>query len=127
MIGTPEGVKRAGTIRRTGAHRRWNAELVWNVKGTPWKMNGVDDNSGPKASRIRWVTEEEREKGVEPRAEDLKKPLRMRLNKEDFFTHGITTGCAGCKSIINKTIPQARNDECRNRMENILEESETGK
>mgnify|MGYP007048516304 CR=1 FL=1 len=50
-------------------------------------MNGVYDNSGPKASRIRWVTEEERENGVEPRTEDLKKPLRMILNKEDLFTH----------------------------------------
>ena len=35
LVGTPAGVKRAGTIRRVGAHRRWDADGLDKIRGVP--------------------------------------------------------------------------------------------
>ena len=39
IVGTNEGVTRAGTSRRVGAHRRWDAEVFDAVRGVPWKWD----------------------------------------------------------------------------------------
>jgi hypothetical protein len=69
------------------------------------------------------MTEEEKNKGIEVQEDEVIKPSRARLMKEDHIEHGFTEGCRGCKSIINKQRPQAHSEGCRTRLEAILESS----
>jgi hypothetical protein len=126
-IGTTDGVIKAGTIRRTGAHRRWDADRVVRICGSPWKPIVSSVAKEKEEPKIRWLTEDEKNKGIEVREEDLLKPGRVRLLKEDYVEHGFTSGCKGCKSIINQERAQTHSEECRKRMEKKLEESEVGK
>ena len=45
IVGTNEGVTRAGTSRRVGAHRRWDAEVLDAVRGVPWKWDPVAEEA----------------------------------------------------------------------------------
>ena len=90
-VSTEDGIKNASTVRRTGEHRRWDPEKIWNVKCTPWQK--AKDEKKEKPTTIRWMTSEEKQTGPEPREEDLMKPYRMRLMKEDFFELGFTVNC----------------------------------
>lgn len=125
MVSTADGVHNASTMRRTGEQRRWDSEKIWNLRGTPWQKTDVDQIERP--TTIRWMTPEEKQTGVQPRGEELLRPRRVRLMKEDFFEHGFTVGCQGCKAIINHRAPQSHNEECRKRMEKILEQEPDGK
>ena len=50
----------------------------------------------------------------------------MKLMRDDFFEHGFTDGCKGCKAIIKKAPAQAHMERCRQRMEKLLTETEKG-
>ena len=59
LIGTAEGVKRAGTIRRVGAHRRWDAEGLDKIRGVPWQWD-PDVDEVPDKLMVRMLSEEEK-------------------------------------------------------------------
>jgi hypothetical protein len=133
MIAIANGITKAGTIRRTGGDRRWDVERIRAICGSPWKLNiaGREDQSKEAAetddSNVRFMTEEEKEAGAEIPEEDEVRPGRVRLMKEDYLEHGFTKGCRGCKALINKQRSQAHSEECRIRMEKVLESNEIGK
>jgi len=130
MIGLSSGVVKAGSIRRTGENRRWDAARLSLLCGSPWKLmpDGDKDTKGESSkSKVRFMTQEEKEKEMEVREEDEIKPGRVRLTKEDYFDHGFTNGCRGCKAIINKERAQAHSESCRTRMETALDSSSSGK
>ena len=39
VIGTQDGILRAGSIRRVGGHRRWDREGLDRVRGVPWQWD----------------------------------------------------------------------------------------
>ena len=124
FVALQDGVKRAGTIRRVGGHRRWDPELLSKVSCVPWKMkrDADDPNSD---GLVREQTDEE--KSAEVEARDKHEPhLRMKLLREDFFEHGFTDGCKGCKAIVSKASAQAHSERCRQRMEKLLVDTEKG-
>jgi hypothetical protein len=96
------------------------------VSGTPWKRErSEDDPEDEEAPRVRWLKEDERSKPATARDEDAN-TRRMKLFKEDFFDHGFTTGCSGCKAIIERNPPQSHNESCRKRMDEAIGKSEKG-
>ena len=120
LIGTSEGVKRAGTIRRVGAHRRWDAEGLDQVRGVPWQWN-PDAEEVPDKLMVRMLSEEERQRLSGPGAEAEPKSIyRMRLKRDDFISRGFTEGCAGCKSILSGGPVRNHSEVCRRRMENEM-------
>jgi len=131
MISVSTGIVKAGTIRRCGGDRRWNVERIRNICGSPWKMNVSGDASKEDSSaaepKVRFMTAEEKEHGVEVKEEDDIKPGRVRLMKEDYIEHGFTLGCRGCKALINKQRAQSHSEECRLRLEKLLESNVSGK
>jgi hypothetical protein len=128
MIAVDHGVLKAGTIRRTGGDRRWNVEKIRGICGSPWKLHPDHvKESQDEDPKVRFMTADEKEAGVEVKPEDEIKPGRVRLMKEDYIEHGFTQGCRGCKSIINKQRAQTHSESCRLRMEKALDSSAAGK
>ena len=126
LIGTPEGVKRAGTIRRVGAHRRWDAEGLDQVRGVPWQWN-PDVDEVPDKLMVRMLSEDERQRLAGPVAEAGPKTIyRMRLKRDDFISRGFTEGCPGCKSILSGGPVRNHSEVCRKRMEGAMKESGEG-
>ena len=86
LVGTPEGVKRAGTIRRVGTHRRWDAEGLDKIRGVPWKWDLEADQVADRLM-VRMLSEDEKSQlaGHGADAED-KTVYRMRLKRDDFVS-----------------------------------------
>ena len=126
LIGTADGVKRAGTIRRVGAHRRWDAEGLDQVRGVPWQWN-PDADEVPDKLLVRMLSEEERQRLAGPEAEAVPKTIyRMRLKRDDFISRGFTEGCAGCRAILSGGPVRNHSEVCRKRMESEMKESTEG-
>ena len=127
LVGTKEGVKRAGTIRRVGGHRRWDAEGLDAVRGVPWKWNPDADDEVEKLL-VRHLTEEEKNNLAEPaHNQGTKKVYRLRLTRDDFIDKGFTEGCAGCKAILSGGAVRGHTEACRKRMEDIMMNNAAGK
>ena len=52
---------------------------------------------------------------------------RVRLEKEDFITHGYTQGCPGCQALREEQPPRKHSEICRQRIEQALRQSEAGR
>ena len=126
IVGTSEGVFRAGTVRRVGAHRRWDKDGLSRVQGVPWQWNPAE-GTVHRDLQVRWLREEELEAGRAVACEEDRKVYRMRLKKEDFLEHGFTEGCPGCQAIIAGASARNHSEPCRTRMEAAVTSTETGK
>ena len=98
VIGTSRGVVKSSAVRRVGEHRRWDAEGLLQVRGVPWKLT-PDLEEESREPKIVWLSPEERTaaEGKQPFAP---MPRRVYLKRDDFFRHGFTEDCPGCKSMI---------------------------
>ena len=78
VIGAKDGILRAGTIRRVGGHRRWDREGLEQVRGVPWQW---DPEQGEVHAdlKVRWLTEEEWDRGGAVHGDEGKKVYRLRL------------------------------------------------
>ena len=52
---------------------------------------------------------------------------RTKLNAKDFKNYGFTPKCAGCNAMRNNLPNPGHNEECRERIEERLQESEEGR
>ena len=91
VIGTKDGILRAGTIRRVGGHRRWDREGLEQVLGVPWQW---DPEQGEVHAdfKVRWLTEEEWDRGGAVYGDEGKKVYRLRLRKVDFLESRVHGG-----------------------------------
>ena len=128
IIGTHEGVRRAGTIRRVGGHRRWDRGGLERVRGVPWQWD-PDQEDVHVDLKVRWLKEEEIAAGNAGLNQEStsKRMYRLRLRKEDFVRHGFTEGCLGCQALIAGTGARGHSEQCRDRMNEALEETEEGR
>ena len=91
IIGTAEGVKKAGTIRRVGAHRRWDADGLDKVRGVPWQWDPEVDEV-PDKLVVRMLEDEKQQLAGQGADSDQKTVYRMRLKRDDFLSRGFTEG-----------------------------------
>ena len=95
IVGTKEGIRRAGTIRRVGAHRRWDATGLDSIRGVSWKWDPEADDVVDKLL-VRHLTCEEKQNMIDPVVDTGPQTVyRMRLQREDFIEKGFTEGCLG--------------------------------
>ena len=122
-VGTSSGIARASAIRRVGGHRRWDAEGLLRIKGVPW--DHVQKDARPGEAQVTWL---DPKSVAQPITSSDGPPRRRRayLQRQDFFNHGFTSECAGCKSIINGWEARPHTEACRTRMEECLKASAVG-
>ena len=126
FIGDEKDVIRAHAIRRTPVEDRWKPELLKEVKGLPWLMRPSEEGSGNQGATT-IIRPQEIIPQVETAPEEPIRPLRVRLKPSDFEAHGYTGGCPGCRALLRKGRPQSHSEECRARMEVILNQREGGR
>ena len=126
IVGTKDGVIRAGTLRRVGAHRRWDAEGLDAVRGVPWKWDPDAEEVHDKLL-VRMLSEDEKKQLERPAPETGPKTVyRMRLKRDDFIEKGFTNGCLGCKAILEGSGARGHTEACRTRMEEIMRNTSEG-
>ena len=127
IVGTSDGIKRAGTIRRVGAHRRWDGDGLDGVRGVPWKWD-PDAEEVPDKLLVRMLSEDEKKSISGPVVNPENKTVyRMRLRRDDFLQKGFTEGCPGCQAILAGSGVRGHSEVCRRRMEGLMQDSEEGK
>ena len=51
-------------------------------------------------------------------------PRRVDIEKKDYEEHGYTSRCPGCSAMLKGKTRQRHNEACRNRMEEMLKDTE---
>ena len=98
IIGTNDGVFRAGAIRRRSADQRWSADEVQSVVGTP-----AEPVPG-RGRRMPAFVAPDGPRGPEPRCNPEQVPdvsvRDFKIVKGDVAKHGPTSGCRGCRVVV---------------------------
>ena len=107
-------------MKRKQIAERWGAEQLEKMTGTPWRMRERDEQPRrPVDIRPRRNIEVQVPR---PRAEEWI-PKRTYLRKHvEFAKYGFTEQCPGCESAQAGTKSRAHNEECRKRVERMMEE-----
>ena len=125
--GESRELKYVRTVRRIPEQERWEpANLEW-VTMVPWnrgKNDGEADGDLPqfdvKSGPGRKMTEQEL---VDIKTSDKPQIVhRAHLRRGDFDKHGYTDRCRGCSAILRGLHVQPHSEECRRRMEGLLEQ-----
>ena len=126
VIGTKDGILRAGTIRRVCGHRRWDREGLEQVRGVAWQW---DPEQGEVHAdlKVRWLMVEEWDRGGVVHGDEGKKVCRLRLRKVDFLSHGFPQGCVGCQASIFGAEARGHSEGCRERMNKAFENTDEGR
>ena len=98
--------------------------LSIKLKGVPWNLEPSDD-------QIQVNIIPEFDTAATERIEAKPAPYvpqtrRAKLNARDFKEFGFTPKCAGCNAMRNNLPNPGHNEECRNRIEECLSETEYG-
>jgi len=119
IIGDGKGVWKTRSVSRKPIGERWDPATIDLVKHPPWSTSDDDPNRDgemPDVTQMEMPVRERQE--VE---EEIVMPRRLYLKKGDFEKFGYTSRCPGCKAIIRGTRAVNHSDECRARMEKLLE------
>ena len=99
LILTPEGQKRARTIKRIPEDKCWDKAFLDSCKGSPWDEDGTDGTR----QRVNVDTD-----GVLVDANDHDEvpdaPVgvrRMKITRKDVAKFGRTPGCRGCMAATS--------------------------
>jgi hypothetical protein len=125
-IATQEGkIYVVRTVKRIPVEHRWQEECLSWIQSVPWNM-GVEDKAadgdipfiqhGPGTRMKPEEMDEIRTMGAAVSA-----PRSMPLNKTDFEKFGYTDRCAGCSSILRGMKRQHHSEDCKMRMEKLLQ------
>lgn len=119
IVGTPEGVTLARSVRRNPEERKWNAEMVRGLRGTPLDVKGQDfeeDDINPEDMS------HEKGEGHEEKA----RSRNFHIRRQDLDKHGPTDGCPGCSSLLRGQCRALHLEACRRRFEEeMLKDPET--
>ena len=122
IVGTKEGVIKCRTLREVELESdRWDKQLIASLKGTPWEpIPGRED--------IEITTRPTPVGEAIPRfeepadADDTVK--RMRIYRRDVMKYTATPECKGCTAAIRGARSQHHAEQCRVRLEKLIEENE---
>ena len=122
MIGNEEGVIRARDYRRMGdMSLRWNKDSVNNVIGLPWCPNpGTNDEEIH--AHVRVPTEPGDPSGISMEQNE-RQFRRVRITPENAKARGIWINCPGCRAIRDNKPSANHTDECRESIENMLQQA----
>ena len=128
VVLTRQGAVLVRTVHRLSEDRRWDAEFICQVRGTPWDF---------KSSAGEGI-----EEGVIPERTDSlhldlpvhslprMRTMRMYIRRMEVEEYGPTRGCLGCRKVMSGAVPSCivatHNDECRERMENLMMQDLSG-
>ena len=121
IIGTPQGVVKAFTVKRRPVEERWSLDDIHNMRGTPGKPN-PDANDQRIPVRIRVP-----ETPIKNKEETISAPRGIRTEKKDFDKHGYTPGCEGCRRMKDGGERRSHTAKCRERMMKAMSEDDEGK
>ena len=131
LVGTPDGVFRAATVRRKPLAERWSAEMLDRVAGTPAApVPGSSSARSPAYARKFARTQEQRDSPVfvEQPVPPVPQVRGFKILKTDIEEHGVSENCPGCRAIARGASYKAAHTAlCRARFEARLMESEEGK
>ena len=131
LVGTPEGVLRARSVRRLQPSQRGNAQFVLKLVGTPWRPN-PKDASDPEVQDVPLRIH------AEPIVAESELPPRQALPREvefhrlhirrevELVQHGYTDGCPGCDAAKSGSKAVGHSEDCRRRIMNAMSSSEEG-
>ena len=120
IIGTPDGIVKAYTVKRRPQEERWSLEDIHKVRGTPGEPNpGVNDPRIPVRIRVP-------EEPIKEKEDQTPAPRGVRTEKRDFDKHGYTPGCEGCNRMQNGGERRSHSNKCRERMLKAMAEDEEG-
>ena len=96
------------------------------MQGVPWQW---DPEQGEVHAdlKVRWLTEEEWDRGGAVYGDEGKKVDRLRLRKVDFLNHGFTEGCVGRQALISGAEARGHSKACRERTNKALENTDEGR
>lgn len=117
LIGTPEGVVHAWSVKRMESKDRWSKQRIEDMKGVPGQPN-------PNKPGIRIPVKITMPEKVEPTI--IREEIQGRkvyLKTGDFEKYGYTEGCIGCRAKQAGTAARGHSEVCRTRMEKMLSES----
>ena len=77
--------------------------------------------------KVRWLTEEEWDRGGAVYGDEGKKIYGLRLRKVDFLNHRLTEECVGCQALISGAEARGHSEACRERTNKALENPDEGR
>jgi hypothetical protein len=116
MVLTAEGATRGIGIARVPLERRWCAEGRAVFRGLPWKLKPAGRAAGGDVV----ADAEERMAPITVVAPAVAEQRRFYVLKTNIAKYGQTEGCAGCDAISGGGRTFAHNDECRERIRDLL-------
>ena len=121
LIGTPEGVISAHSVRRLPKSEGWSKETVLAVTGTPEEPTPGSTQSRPPISIRDEIQSEVPATETVARSEPEPTLRAAPVHKKDYEKHGYTEGCGGCRSMragFDRSTHHTR--ACRQRMKKLL-------
>ena len=130
VVGTPKGVYRTGAMRRKPPDSQWSKEMLDNIVGTPeTPVPGGADGRPPSYAQS---DAPKKKDVVQPiYAPSQEPPLKVRglyVQRKDVKEHGPTPQCIGCRALTTPGMgTRTHTNDCRQRFELLLAQSESGK
>ena len=124
IVGDVMGVWKTRTVHRKPHSERWDPKTIDLVRHPPWRTCDDDPNADgemPQGVKLETLTGHKFQEIVE---DEQSMPRRVYLNKNDFEEHGYSSGCPGCRSILEGIRRQGHSEACRQRIQKALEGTE---
>ena len=125
LVATSEGIFSCATIRRLPDDEAYDPECIQLVKIT--YHDSVLEGARSTPVGVRFGDAHNKNANSDPTAAPMM-PRRARLQPGDFQNFGYTVGCPGCDQFqIGGSTRRSRTEECRNRIEGELKNTDLGK
>ena len=130
-VATKDGLQTVRSVRRLPQEERWGAANRDYIKHVPWNRSGQDpdaDGDMPEEVDPGPVAQEDGGGGAEERVVLINVrapvPKEFYIRKKDVESHGVTRGCAGCRTMFQGGTRQNHSSECRERFRTLLQEQD---
>ena len=127
LVATSIGVFRVSTIMRRPADQRWSETMIKEIKGSPEEpIPGMSGRRIPAYTK-KYQQEPDEKAVYVPAQEPEVDPRKAKVQKTDVDEHGPTEKCPGCRAHVSGKYRNRHTDECRQRFEKLLHQTEKGR
>ena len=130
IVGTSDGVFRAGAIRRKPPEERWSASFLQELKGCPQQpVPGRDSYRMPNYVRPELVGGEKSDapSGFRPPPPENPQVRGLYVKPKMIEDHGPTPGCKRCRAVVRGVSSSApHSNECRDRFTELIKVTPEG-
>ena len=127
LVATSRGVFRVSTIMRRPADQRWSETMIKEIKGSPEEpIPGMSGRRIPAYTK-KYQQEPDEKAVYVPAQEPEVDPRKAKVQKTDVDEHGPTEKCPGCRAHVSGKYRNRHTDECRQRFEKLLHQTEKGR